>query len=118
MSLPITFGGNDFRPFAIGLVLMFLPTLTTLLQLALSRSREYDADLEAARLTGDPEALASGLEALEASGSTIWERLMVPRKRALDAALLRSHPPTKERTRRLRSLALEPRPAEPWATHR
>ncbi|MGA7324415.1 MAG: zinc metalloprotease HtpX [Rhodomicrobium sp.] len=49
---------------AIGL-LYFAPTLSSLLQLALSRSREYDADLGGAILTGDPEGLASALTKLE-----------------------------------------------------
>ena len=47
--------------------LIFAPLLGGLLQLALSRTREYDADLDAAAITGDPEALASALAVLEQS---------------------------------------------------
>lgn len=103
LTLPLTFTG-DFRPLLTGLALLMLPLLTTVLQLGLSRSREYDADLTAAALTGDPEGLASALESLERADGGIWERLMVPRRRSPDPALLRTHPPTEERARRLRAL--------------
>jgi Zn-dependent protease with chaperone function len=52
----------------------------TLLQLALSRAREYDADLEAARLTGDPDALADALQRLERREGRIGERILVPHR--------------------------------------
>jgi len=103
LTLPLTFSG-DFRPLIAGFALLVLPLLTTVLQLGLSRSREYDADLAAAALTGDPEGLASALEQLERADGGIWERLMVPRRRSPDPALLRTHPPTEERARRLRAL--------------
>jgi len=108
LTLPLTLSG-DLRPLLAGAALVVLPLVTTLLQLGLSRSREYDADLAGAALTGDPEGLASALEALERSAGGIWERLMVPHRRGPDPALLRSHPPTAERTRRLRALAPDPR---------
>ena len=43
------------------LVLLAAPTVGGLLQMALSRTREFDADLGAAMLTGDPDGLASAL---------------------------------------------------------
>ncbi len=46
-------------------LLIVAPLTATLLQLAISRSREFDADAAAAELTGDPEALASALSRLE-----------------------------------------------------
>lgn len=89
----------------IAVVLTVVPTIVTVLQLALSRSREYDADLEAARLTGDPDGLAGALHQLERAEGRIWERLLVPhRRRTPDTMLLRTHPPTEERIRRLREL--------------
>lgn len=95
---------DALRPFGWALALAALPTVVTLLQLALSRSREYDADPDAAVLTGDPEGLARALERLERSDCRIWERMMVPHRRLPDPLLLRTHPPTEERARRLRAL--------------
>ncbi|MGY1642629.1 zinc metalloprotease HtpX [Geodermatophilus sp. SYSU D00703] len=103
VTLPMTLGG-DPGLLLLSLVLIALPSVVTLLQLALSRTREYDADLEGATLIGDPEALASALESLERRAGRIWERLMVRRGRVPDPLLLRTHPPTAERTRRLRAL--------------
>lgn len=59
LTVPVTLGGSSW-PLLVALVLTASPTLVTLLQLALARSREYDADLEAATLTGDPEGLGDG----------------------------------------------------------
>jgi heat shock protein HtpX len=103
---------EDVGPLLVCGVLIALPVVVTLLQLALSRAREFDADLTAARLTGDPEGLARALELLEAATGRIWERVLVPRARVPDPLLLRTHPSTEERTRRLR--ALEPDVAERW----
>jgi len=96
--------GSHLRPLTWAAALAALPTVVTLLQLAISRSREYDADLAGSVLTGDPEGLASALEELERRDSRIWERSMVPHRRVPDPLLLRSHPPTEDRARRLRSL--------------
>lgn len=90
--------------FVIAIVLGGLPTLVTLLQLALSRSREYDADLSAATLTGDPDGLASALLRLEAQEGRQWERILRPEGRVPDLSLLRTHPRTEDRVRRLREL--------------
>lgn len=96
-------------------VLILAPTVGALLQLALSRSREYDADLEAALLTGDPEGLASALATLERRQGHMWESFVLPGSRIPDPSVLRTHPPTEERIRRLHALSgrdlapLEPR---------
>ncbi|MGY1805938.1 zinc metalloprotease HtpX [Blastococcus sp. SYSU D00669] len=103
VTLPLTLGG-DLRPLVVSGVLILLPTAVNLAQLALSRSREFDADLEGAALTGDPEGLASALEELERATGQIWERTMVPRGRVPDPLVLRTHPATGERARRLREL--------------
>jgi heat shock protein HtpX len=86
--------------------------VVSLLQLALSRAREYDADLDAAGLTGDPRGLASALARLERRQGRYWEEILLPGRRMPDPSLLRTHPPTAERIRRLLAL-LEP--AEPAA---
>jgi heat shock protein HtpX len=88
------------------LVLYIAPTVSSLLQLALSRAREYDADLEGAWLTGDPTALASALRRLERYTGSLWEDLMfpIPGRRIPQPSLLRSHPTTEERVARLMQL--------------
>jgi heat shock protein HtpX len=111
LTVPITFGG-DPRLLVLSAVLIGLPFLTTLLQLALSRSREYDADLAGVSLTGDPEGLATALESLERSTGRLWERTMVPRGQMPDPILLRTHPATAERAERQRRLA--PRERQRW----
>jgi heat shock protein HtpX len=89
----------------VSVVLLFVPTVVTLLQLALSRAREYDADLAAATLTGDPLGLADALRTLHIHEGRLWERLMVPHGRSPDQLLLRTHPTAQERIRRLQELA-------------
>ena len=110
-AVPMTATGTT-TPLWVAALLIVVPALVTLLQLALSRSREYDADLAAATLTGDPEGLAAALEQLECAEGRLWERVIVPRGRIPDPLLLRTHPPTEERTRRLR--ALVPRDEQRW----
>lgn len=96
--------------FAI-LLLIFAPSLTALLQLALSRTREYEADLGAVALTSDPRGLASALAKLERYQGGLLERVLLPRRRIPDPSLLRTHPHTEERIKRLLSLSVEaPRP--------
>ena len=81
--------------------LVAAPTVGGLLQLALSRAREYDADLDAAGLTGDPEGLASALQTLEQKQGSMWEKLVLPGSRLPEPSLLRSHPKTPDRVERL-----------------
>lgn len=95
-------GGYDAPvPWLGVLVLIFAPTAGGLLQLALSRTREFDADLGAAMLTGDPDGLASALVKLERAQRGMWESLVLPGGRIPDPSILRSHPPTRERIARL-----------------
>jgi heat shock protein HtpX len=94
-----------------GLLLLYLaPTASSLIQLALSRTREHDADVEGVGLTGDPASLASALEKLERYQGHFWEdmTLPVPGRRIPHPSLLRSHPLTAERIARLRSLEGRP----------
>jgi len=88
------------------IILYLAPTLSSLMQLALSRTREYDADLEAAALTGDPSWLISALQLLDRETGAFWEDLMfpVPGRRTPQPSLLRTHPPTEDRITRLRAL--------------
>lgn len=94
------------------LVLYLAPLVSSLLQLGLSRAREYDADLEAALLTGDPSGLISALAKLERYTGHFWEDMFpVPGRRVPQPSLLRSHPRTEDRIARLREL--EGRPRQP-----
>ncbi|HWS54630.1 MAG TPA: zinc metalloprotease HtpX [Pyrinomonadaceae bacterium] len=97
------------------LLMIFLaPLAATIIQLAISRSREYGADKTGAHVGGDPEALASALEKLEAYS----QRIPLPVNPAVSHLfivkpltgfsmqnLFSSHPPTRERVARLRELA-------------
>lgn len=113
LQLPFFLSGALPFPWLLLLVLMTAPTAGLLLQLALSRNREFDADLEAARLTGDPRGLAGALNKLEQLQGRIWERMLPPGWRLLQPALLRSHPHTGQRIARLLELAgLPPAPRQ------
>ncbi|MFG0317440.1 MAG: zinc metalloprotease HtpX [Planctomycetota bacterium JB042] len=94
------FGGLHVR-FLGFLLLMLAPTVAALLQLALSRSREFDADLEAAELTGRPEWLARALRKMERLQAGWFERIFVNRPTTSAPSWLRTHPTTEERVERL-----------------
>lgn len=118
LSLPLTVAAGMAMPWLAIVVLLFAPTLSALVQLALSRNREYDADLGAAQLTGDPAGLASALDKLERVQGHLWERIFLPDRRVPDPSLLRTHPQTGERVARLMDLAARPpsrRPPTPLA---
>lgn len=104
--------GDRTMPWLPIILLYLAPALSSLMQLGLSRAREFDADSEAAMLTGDPVGLASALRRLEHYTGRFWEDLMmpVPARRIPQPSILRSHPPTEDRVSRL--LALTGSPAE------
>ena len=76
INLPLLLIGASPVSWILVLLLVFAPTLMSLLQLALSRSREFDADLGAAELTGDPAGLASALHKMERYQGPFWEELV------------------------------------------
>ena len=84
-------------------ILFFSPTIMVLMQLALSRSREFNADLGAVQLTGDSIGLASALQKLERLNQRggFWQRILRPGQKRAQPALLRTHPPSDERIKRL-----------------
>jgi heat shock protein HtpX len=95
-----------------GLIMMFLaPIAATLIQLAVSRSREYEADATGAHVTGNPYALASALQKLDAysrrlpmqaSPSTAHLFIVAPFiSGASFANLFSTHPPMARRIERL-----------------
>lgn len=88
------------------LLLYLAPTASSLLQLALSRAREYDADRGAVELTGDAVGLGSALRRIDRQAGRFWEDLAfpMPARRVPQPSLLRTHPATSDRIARLLQL--------------
>src|SRR5215471_17820748 len=106
-------GGRDRNPLGDLLLIILAPLAATMIQLAISRSREYGADGTGARIIGNPEALASALEKLEMASSrrplqvnpAVAHMFIVnPLKGVNFNGLFSTHPPLEERIRRLRSM--------------
>jgi heat shock protein HtpX len=105
LNLPaLFFGGGETVPWVAVMLLLIAPTVGSLLQLGLSRTREYDADFGAVTLTGDPDGLAGALKKLEAAQKAHWEGMILPGGRIPDPSLLRSHPRTADRVARLMAM--------------
>jgi len=117
LTLPLTLTAGPL-PVLVSTLIIALPTLLSLMQLSLSRSREYDADLDAAFLTGDPEGLAQALLALQSVAGRVWKRRLGPASERRDPVVLRSHPATGDRVQRLRELPLLHKEPQMWAHHR
>jgi heat shock protein HtpX len=115
LSVPALVLGLDTPPMGAVLALLAGPTLSALVQLALSRNREYEADRTAAELSGDPRGLASALHKLERYQGGLWEQTVLPGRRLPDPSLLRTHPPTEERIARLLELLPARQSAPPLA---
>lgn len=104
ISLPMILLGMTPLPLSGLLLLIAAPTLSALLQLGLSRVREFQADLSAVRITGDPAGLATALSKIEYRHTNLWQRILLPGYRDPESSLLRTHPDTAERIRRLLEL--------------
>ncbi|EEX10357.1 putative protease HtpX family protein [Ruegeria lacuscaerulensis ITI-1157] len=104
LNLPLILIGAAYVPWHVPVLLVLSPTIMAVLQLALSRTREFDADRGGAELTGDPEGLAAALMKLERRTGRAWEDIFLPGRRIPVPSLLRTHPPTEERVQRLREL--------------
>lgn len=106
IALPLLFfqGISVQFNFPALLVLIFSPHLALLAQLGLARVREYDADLKAAALTGDPIGLASALAKIERA-SRSWFAILFPGWGNPEPSWLRTHPPTEQRIKRLQQFA-------------
>ena len=112
-------GSDENRPNPLALLAMsFLaPMAAMMIQLAISRTREYDADEDGARLTGDPIALASALRKLEAG---VARAPLAPQRQIVNAShmmianpfraqdvsrFFATHPPMGQRIARLENMA-------------
>jgi heat shock protein HtpX len=108
--------GNDDRrsnPLVALLLMILAPIAAMLIQLAISRSREFEADRSGAELVGNPRGLARSLEKLEAANRRIplpvpdaQSSLFIvqPLTGSNVAKLFSTHPPTEERVARLRAM--------------
>lgn len=103
--MPVFLFTDQPVPWLFILILMAAPNISAIMQLALSRSREYSADLSAAHLTGDPGGLISALNKIEYHQGSWLETVLVPGKHIPDPSLLRSHPKTPDRISRLKELS-------------
>ena len=128
------FGGNRDRDdegggSIFGLIVMMIvaPLAAMLIQMAVSRSREYGADAGGAKITGDPLALASALKKLHigsqqiplqaspaAANATAHMFIVNPLTGRSMAALFSTHPPMEERVRRLEEMARTSPTARPY----
>src|SRR5205085_5027114 len=106
---------DEYNPFAALLMIIFAPLAATLIQLAISRSREYAADETGAQIHGNPESLARALEKLEMATSVrplpvnpamAHMFIVNPLKGVNVAGLFSTHPPLEERIKRLRAMEL------------
>ncbi len=109
--------GSGYEGLGVLLMIFLAPLAATLIQLAISRQREYSADATGARITGNPLALADALENLErgvayrpmnnvpATAAPLF--IVNPLNPSVLSKLFSGHPPTAERVARLRKMAFE-----------
>jgi heat shock protein HtpX len=109
-------GDDDEGGGVLGVIIMSIvaPIAAMLIQMAISRSREYQADASGAKLAGHPQGLANALEKLEyaskripmhANPQTAHMFIVNPLSGRDLMSLFSTHPPIEERINRLRSMA-------------
>jgi len=110
--LDIFGSGEGVHWLSLGL-LVAAPIIANLILGTLSRQREYQADLEAVKLTGDPAGLARAIELIDMAQKRIAYRAFPGAARIRLPRLLSSHPDPKDRIHRLRQLVAEEEPPGP-----
>ena len=103
-ALWLSVTGDSQLPTGGILIFAFAPTAIALLQLALSRNREYEADAFAVTLTGDTVGLIAALRQLDDEQHSLLRRLFWPHARGEAPIWLRTHPRTTDRIARLHAL--------------
>jgi len=120
-NFAVFFGGRDAdgrpsNPVAGILVALLAPLAASLIQMAISRAREFEADRGGAEICGDPNALADALAKIdayargiplptaEAHPETAQMMIMNPLAGGGIAGLFSTHPPTEQRVARLRAM--------------
>ena len=121
-NFAMMFGGRDAEgrpanPIAGLAVALLAPLAATLIQMAISRAREFEADRGGAQICGDPDALADALSKIEAyaqgivmptaeaNPATAQMIIMNPLAGGGLSGLFRTHPETAERVARLRAMS-------------
>lgn len=116
--------GGAFGLIGVLLSAILAPIGASLIQMAISRTREYDADEDGSLLTGDPEALASALNKIsygtqvnrmpKTAGTEAAAALMIanPFSAAGFSRLFSTHPPTEDRINRLMAMSRDLRAQE------
>jgi heat shock protein HtpX len=109
--------GRSTNPFVGILVMLLAPIAASLIQMAISRAREFEADRGGAEISGDPQALASALEKIhriaqgipletaERHPETAQMMIMNPLSAGGIRGMFSTHPPTEERVQRLLAMA-------------
>jgi len=105
---------DGYNPIAALLAIILAPIAAFIIQMAISRSREYEADASGARMSGKPLALANALQKIEnyaearplnVNPSVAHMYIINPLRAQGLMNLFRSHPPTAERIARLQAMA-------------
>ncbi len=102
VSLPLLFLNQVVVPWLTILLLIAAPTISFLFQIAVSRNREFRADMDAAILVGDSRGLSRALKKISMQ-TTFWKKLYPPYLKNVPE-ILRTHPDTKARIQRLKEL--------------
>jgi len=112
----LIFGGgrdDDNNPFGVFLMAILAPLAAVIIQMAVSRSREYQADQTGARIAGNPDSLASALQKLNIASKSIPMTstpatshmfIVKPFSGRNIVNLFSTHPPVEKRIERLRQM--------------
>lgn len=106
--LPDYLMGQSRMPVLAVALLFAAPAVSSLVQLAISRRREFDADLDAVRLTGNQRCVATAIANLETYQGSFVEDVLLPSRRIPLPSLLRSHPRPEARLARLKRIEALP----------